>query len=206
MKTPRKRATSDSRQQILNAAAICFAEKGYHRTTMDDIVRGSGLSKGSLYWHFDSKKAVLLTLAEGLFSELGRTLEAIEHADLSAAHRLEAMVQVMGNLFDTNDSWVPLMMEFWGHTFRDEDVQALTISLYQEYRTYLSQLVQEGMDSGEFRHVDAFEVASTLIGVTDGLMVQWAMESTTLDFSSALQTAVDLILEGLLCPAAVDQS
>ena len=44
------------RAQILDAAQTCLARSGYHLTTMDDVVRESGLSKGSLYWHFDSKE------------------------------------------------------------------------------------------------------------------------------------------------------
>ena len=47
--TPPSASKEERRAQILQAALTCFARKGYHLTTMDDIVAESGLSKGSLY-------------------------------------------------------------------------------------------------------------------------------------------------------------
>ncbi len=44
----------ERRSQILKAALRCFAHHGYHQTTMDDIVEESGLSKGTLYWYYES--------------------------------------------------------------------------------------------------------------------------------------------------------
>jgi len=56
--------TAERRQQILSAAMNCFLAKGYHRATMDDIVAESGLSKGTLYWYFKSKKELFLALVQ----------------------------------------------------------------------------------------------------------------------------------------------
>jgi len=51
------------RQEILAAAEICFADKGFHQTSMADIARGSGLSMGLLYRYFDSKEELILSSA-----------------------------------------------------------------------------------------------------------------------------------------------
>ena len=40
----------------------CFQSKGYENTTIDDIAAEYGLSKGSIYWYFSSKKDILLDL------------------------------------------------------------------------------------------------------------------------------------------------
>jgi AcrR family transcriptional regulator len=52
---PRPDVSAERHAQIIKAALACFSRKGYTNTTMDDIVAESGLSKGSLYWYFDSK-------------------------------------------------------------------------------------------------------------------------------------------------------
>ena len=44
------------RDQILAAALACFARQGYHATSMDDVVRESGLSVGAIYTYFSSKE------------------------------------------------------------------------------------------------------------------------------------------------------
>ena len=46
----------ERRDQLIQAAITCFGEKGYYETSMDDIVREAGLSKGALYWYFKSKR------------------------------------------------------------------------------------------------------------------------------------------------------
>ncbi len=47
----------ERRNEILGAALEVFIEKGYDKASMDDIVRASGLSKGTLYWYFKNKKS-----------------------------------------------------------------------------------------------------------------------------------------------------
>ena len=54
----------ERRTQILDAAAQCFAEKGYHAASMDDLVKASSLSKGAIYWHFKGKREIFRSLLE----------------------------------------------------------------------------------------------------------------------------------------------
>ncbi len=49
----------ERRARILDAAEICFADAGFHRTTMQDICRRAGISAGALYIYFDSKEALI---------------------------------------------------------------------------------------------------------------------------------------------------
>ena len=58
------------RAQIMNAARHCIAEQGFERATMDDIARAANLSKGSLYWHFSNKSAILEALLDSFKEEL----------------------------------------------------------------------------------------------------------------------------------------
>lgn len=55
----------DQRQlQILDAAATLFAQNGFDRTSVDEIAKQAGLSKGAIYWYFPSKERILIALAE----------------------------------------------------------------------------------------------------------------------------------------------
>lgn len=68
------------RAQILNAAWTCFQRQGLHATTMDDIIKASGLSAGAVYSYFPSKEELILaavtTSLTGLAALLTPTLEA----------------------------------------------------------------------------------------------------------------------------------
>jgi len=53
-----------TRDRILQAALQVFAEKGYHRALVDDIVQASRTSKGAVYHHFPNKEALFLALVD----------------------------------------------------------------------------------------------------------------------------------------------
>jgi AcrR family transcriptional regulator len=47
------------RRQVLDAAVVCFARTGFHRTSMQDIVAESGLSPGAIYRYFTGKEEIV---------------------------------------------------------------------------------------------------------------------------------------------------
>jgi DNA-binding transcriptional regulator YbjK len=79
----------ESRQKILQAAFEAFAENGYEKTSMDDIVKRSGLSKGTLYWHFTNKRELFLAAIQTPFQLMDMQLNAlIEQEDMTAEDRI----------------------------------------------------------------------------------------------------------------------
>lgn len=55
---------SARREHILDAAESCFAQAGFHRTTMQDICKAAGISPGALYVYFQNKEALIAGLSE----------------------------------------------------------------------------------------------------------------------------------------------
>src|ERR1700750_2986663 len=88
------------REEILQAAEICFARKGFHQTTMQDVIKESGLSAGCIYGHFAGKDELIQAIGErrherdGALLESGRGikdpmegLRAIARASLADLHK-----------------------------------------------------------------------------------------------------------------------
>jgi AcrR family transcriptional regulator len=88
------------RERILVAAARAFAEKGYHRATMQDIVRESGLSIGAIYTYFASKEEVYLAMCD-LAS--GRALGELAVRLTAGASAAEKLAIAVGFYIDTID-------------------------------------------------------------------------------------------------------
>ena len=53
----------DTRNEILESAVQLFSKNNYHAVSMSEIAEGAGVSKGTLYWHFDSKKELFHEIA-----------------------------------------------------------------------------------------------------------------------------------------------
>lgn len=67
--------------EIVEAAVICFIEKGYHQTGVRDIVGQAGISLGNLYNHFKGKEAILVFIAEIEVEELSDVMERLSGND-----------------------------------------------------------------------------------------------------------------------------
>ncbi|MBW3079842.1 TetR/AcrR family transcriptional regulator [Bifidobacterium saguinibicoloris] len=83
----------DTERRIRDSARRLFAEKGYEKTSIQDILNDLGLSKGGLYHHFKSKEAILDQLNADEWAVTSRLLdELIERDDMSALEKLRALV------------------------------------------------------------------------------------------------------------------
>ncbi len=109
---PQKRLPgAERRELILESAGRLFGERGYARTTLDQIAAASKVTKPVLYRHFDSKKALYLALLERHREDLPRFFERVP-ADLPFDARVEAILE----------TWFAYVSEHgyaWRMMFRD---------------------------------------------------------------------------------------
>src|SRR3981081_3943331 len=70
----------DRRTQILNAALVCFAKRGFHQASMHDISAEAGISVGLIYRYFENKEAVISAMADRHKKEIHDSLERAKQA------------------------------------------------------------------------------------------------------------------------------
>jgi AcrR family transcriptional regulator len=70
----------DRRSQILDAALVCFAKRGFHQASMHDISAEAGISVGLIYRYFENKEAVISAMADRHKKEIGEVLERAREA------------------------------------------------------------------------------------------------------------------------------
>src|SRR6058998_4205858 len=73
-------SNADRRSQILEAALVCFAKRGFHQTSMHDISGEAGISVGLIYRYFENKEAVISAMADRHKEEIGEVLERAQQA------------------------------------------------------------------------------------------------------------------------------
>ena len=96
----RFRSQDTTRAAIIDAAAACFAEKGYAETGVAEICARAGISKGALYYHFESKQAIFLELVDIQLADLEEILEKtardaknIPESLLRLSHLIQGLIQ-----------------------------------------------------------------------------------------------------------------
>lgn len=71
----------DKRQELMQQATQFFSSKGFHQTSVQEIARGAGISKGAFYKHFDSKESLFIELLKRYQQDVSSAMAATRHAD-----------------------------------------------------------------------------------------------------------------------------
>ena len=187
----------ERRRQIMEAALACFARKGYHKTTMDDIVAESGLSKGTLYWYFKNKDDLFLSLVKSYFLDMAQDVTTILAQHATASDKLRAIAQETVRLFRETEAFFNVFFEFWMQSVLNEELNRLFSSFLIEYREVLAGIITEGVEAGEFRAVDANQLALTAMAVYDGLAFYAMLMPDEVDLERASEVFVQTLLRGL---------
>ena len=191
-----KHMPSDERSaQILDAARACFLEKGYFATRVDEIARASGLSKGGVYFHFESKRDIFWALVEREYDRAMTFIDAVASSDADVFTKIIQMGQHFTDLFSTTDN--PRFMAIIGEmSLRDEELRRLIGQLQRSYVVKIAELIRTGIERGQFREVDAESVAFLLKALVDGIQVSYALEDD-IDLGPIVPAAIDMILHAL---------
>jgi AcrR family transcriptional regulator len=159
--------TARRRHEILGTAVRLFAERGYDATSLDDIARELGFTKGIVYHYFASKGALLReAVAESMETTLIRQ-QAIVDSALPPDAKLRRIVHdwVHDVLFDYQRYLVTLADRAVLGRTSDEAAQARPRRFVRQYRAIL----EEGVRAGCFRAVDPGVAAQTIVQSIQGV-------------------------------------
>lgn len=186
------------RSDIIQAALACFTRKGYNNTTMDDIVRESGLSKGTLYWYFDSKDDLFAAALLSVFMDFGQQAVAGLEQCPTASHKLRALARGMVDFFDEEAAGLfSLFVEFWASSPRREEASQLWVDLLVQYKDIVVAIIEEGVTNGEFTPVDAEQLVWAMMAAYDGLAA-YALLMPHLDLERISHVFTETLLRGLV--------
>ncbi len=195
--SPKQNVSEERKSQILDAAMETFTEKGFHKTRMSDIAESSGLSKGSLYWYFDSKDAIILKLIDRVFEFEIKDLTALLTDDRSAEERLYIYTERGGQDIIKMLKWMPLVYDFLALAFRQDTIKNAIQRYYKKNLDLLVALIQQGIDAGEFNPNSALEAAYTIGAIIEGTVMLWLYDPDQIDIQAHIKSSTELLLQGL---------
>lgn len=142
-------ATDDVRTQILHAALRLFGERGYHATSLQDIIAAAGCSKGGFYHHFESKEDLLLVFHETYMSyQLGEA-EAIERRPGKPLEKLRLIAVLLLQSVEKFRDYVAVF--FQERRFLSQEKFALVKEKRDRFEGIVRRLVENAVRSGQLR-------------------------------------------------------
>jgi AcrR family transcriptional regulator len=156
----------------------CFSREGFHRTTMQDIVRETGRSAGAIYRYFKSKEDIVAAIAEDRHeAEAVMLREAGGRADVPTVLR-ELIDVSLGRLSDPAEQrWRRITVQVWAEALRDERVMRIVRSGLDGPIDVLADVIRRAQEEGTLpSEMDAVAAARVFASLFYGLVLQQAWD------------------------------
>jgi AcrR family transcriptional regulator len=184
----------------MTSAERLFATKGFNGTSMNDIVKESGFSKGAIYSHFESKERLFLSLWE---QQTVVGIDQLRHLFSSYDSTVDKLLKVaettMVTSCDCPREIGQMQIEFMVAAARMKSLEPDIQKRYKTIHEFIYELFEEGKDKGEFRKdFDSQALTSILFAAFDGLGLHYATLGIEFDAKRLQETLMAVVLEGIL--------
>lgn len=159
------------KSDILTAAKEVFKRKGFEPTTMQDVVEVTGMSRGGVYQYFSGTEEMLREIFKNDLSEGQEYINDL-------IHRYEKVWDALNHYMkefeeDVDNPFGIVTYEYFVTSWRNPERKAYLLERYRHGLGNIIQLLQSGVDRGEFTPLQSLEhIASFMINVWDGLILE----------------------------------
>ena len=185
----------------MKVALGLFVRKGFHGTSINDIMVKVGLTKGAFYSHFDSKGDLFLKLIDEFRNRLFGKLEAnINEVEGNALDKLNHVFNVLSKFAVENTDLCVFLTFLTAEMNADVDFEPALRRIYVDYQKFISNLIKQGIKQGVFRKgLDPDLVALTFMALHDGTLHQWVLNRQYIDGEEYVSTFRAIFMSGLVC-------
>jgi AcrR family transcriptional regulator len=181
-----------TRRHLLDAAAVVFAEKGFHGSTIDEVAKRAGFTKGAVYSNFTSKEDLFLALLDDRidrqFAIVVEVLDSVPHEQAQQAPGMRDLLQ-SGAVF-SDDAWETLSLEFVLYARRNPEAAAKLAARAEREREFVRGLIEsEHAAVGATPKYPISELAVISLAIFSGLG-----HFRMVDPGSVTETTIDTVL------------
>jgi AcrR family transcriptional regulator len=193
--TRSQRDKAATRERIMQAAMAVFAERGYQATSVDEIARRAGSSKGGVYFHFANKQAIFEALITDLVAMLESAVrEAIAH-EHGALARVDAALSTVIRTFSAQRGLTHLLLVEaggLGHPF-DQELRLARGVFISVIESYLARAVSEGA----IAPLDTEVAACVWLGAINEVVLRWLFAEQQEPLEGRLPALRSLLLRSI---------
>ncbi len=185
------------KDQIIKAAIAAFSRAGFKRTSMNDIVNESGLSKGAIYWYFKSKDEIINALTDSFFNSGMPDLKRIAESEGSAATQMRDVLDIVIAEMQKMLKIRPVIQEIYVLALRNKSIKKLARKEFDTYHALLMSIIVRGISQGEFKKVDPSHVANAIISLMEGTLLIWSVGIEGIDINEQLRKGTELLISAI---------
>jgi TetR/AcrR family acrAB operon transcriptional repressor len=195
-----------TKQNLLAAGLEVFSRKGYKATRVEDIARQANVTTGAIYHHFGGKSALYIALVEKSSTKSNRLAQQIVEEGGTPATILNRLLVRMFEFAEEDQEYRAVIELFLNKTEFSPELSTITeqtLDGRRQLAQFFSNLIEEGIEAGEFRpDVSSEDAALTLVGFMNGMGLIWVQDPGHFSIKERAENLVDSFLSGILIEAS----
>lgn len=188
---------SPRRREVLDIAARLFHERGYQGTSMDEIADAVGLTKGSLYHHFDSKTEILTAIYEEAADMVVAQTEG--HSDEEPADAVfRTLIRSILEMIGEHRYHVTIYYQEmrWVREWLPAEDAARIQAKVRSYIDFVDGVIKRGIKEGTLKKTDSRLAAYALIGMASWAY-QWYDPKGRLGLDGVVDVFAEIYMDGM---------
>jgi AcrR family transcriptional regulator len=189
-----------TRDRILQAALQVFAEKGYHRAVVDDIVRASQTSKGAVYHHFPNKEALFLALVDEFSARLAEAIATAIEGSHGALGKVQAALGAGLQTFARHRELARILL--LESVSLGPAYEAKRAEVHGRFAALIQAHLDEAVAEGSIPSLDTRVATLAWLGAVNEVVIQWLHSGEPDLLTRAVPALTPMLLRSIGAKAA----
>lgn len=194
--------SSETQDKILDAAIMHFSRRGYHGTKTADIAKDSGVSEGTVFKYFNTKKDILTSVLNKIVREIIPGIafgspEEFEKLAASANPRDEIKAVIKGKVEKINQNISAFKIMINELPFHEDIMNEYVGKFVPSVIKMGEGFYSLGVSRGVFRDINPHTAARSFIGMIATMILDKNLMSKSLDIDKELDVILDIYMNGI---------
>ena len=185
----------NTKNTILNIAAIIFSKFGFHKTTIDEIARAAHKAKGSVYYHFKSKEELFQAVIDKEFQmlrdELIKAIDSGKNAKEKLANYITVRMKTLNELTNFYDALKNDYLTYLGF------IEQIRQRYDNEETILIKSILTGGVNNNEFEINNVELTAPAILTALKGLEIPFFIEDKYNELENRLNELTRIMIRGM---------
>ena len=183
-----------TKRRIFKTAIKLFAEKGFDNAGIEEITAVSGVAKGSLYYHFETKEEIFDTLLDSGFKLLGNSIEIKFRHRETAEEKLKAIILILIKIVVLYEEFMTVVIS----NSLGENERALKCQkAVDDFCSQIADVLNDGIKNGEFKPCDTESLSYLIFGSAYSTALFRIKKDKNATSTKIYDDYIDVLLDGL---------
>ncbi|MBN2722838.1 MAG: TetR/AcrR family transcriptional regulator [Deltaproteobacteria bacterium] len=188
------------RSDIMDCAKELFALKGYHNTSINDIIAKAQIARGTFYLYFDSKRSVFFEIIDSAVEQILSGLRPVKTGPNIGMDSILSQLRInlshaMSPMF--NDIYLAKLVSSQAESLDTGATEKVT-AFYRNIIDWLEESLDEGQELSIVRPLNSRITAVALVGMLKGIIWSYAIGGEMLDFHELVEELTANVTRGIM--------